>query len=93
LEERMGRRALTEAGRAMLDVLRQRGGGAFDVADAFTPLIEDRAALLERDRIREAIESLPASEGFLDRDAVMAAIDAVGPDERRPGELRGRQAS
>ncbi|HEY7735226.1 MAG TPA: hypothetical protein VH813_00380 [Candidatus Limnocylindrales bacterium] len=89
----MGRQALTEAGRAMLDVLRRRGGGAFDVADAFTPLIENRAALLERDRIREAIESLPTSGGLLDREAVLAAIEAAGPDEQKPGQLRGSRAS
>lgn len=70
----MGRQAATDAGRAMLDVLRQGTDGAYDVADAFTPLIEDRAALLERERIREAIESLPENRGLLERDAVLAAI-------------------
>jgi hypothetical protein len=72
----MGRQPVTEAGQAMLDVLRRHVDGAYEVADAFTPLIETRAAQAERRRILEAVSNLPTSQGTVDLSAVVAAIEA-----------------
>jgi hypothetical protein len=76
----MGRQPVTEAGQAMLDVLRRHADGAYEVADAFTPLIERRAAQTERRRILEAIARLPTRNGNVDLNAVLAAIEAANEE-------------
>jgi hypothetical protein len=73
----MARRAATRAGQAMLDVLRRRGDSVYDVADAFAPLIEDRAAQGERLRILEAVSNLPTRSGYVELEAVLRAIGKV----------------
>jgi hypothetical protein len=70
----MTRRPVTDAGQAMLDVLRNRADGAYDVADAFTPLIEKRAAQAERRRILEAIRRLPKTGPYVELRGILAAI-------------------
>jgi hypothetical protein len=49
----------------------------YDVADAFAPLIEDRAAQGERLRILEAVSNLPTRSGYVELEAVLRAIGKV----------------
>lgn len=69
----MAREPVTRAGQALLHVLRERDGVS-DVADAFAPLIEDRAAQAERVRILEAVLDLPTENGHVELQAVVRAI-------------------
>jgi hypothetical protein len=72
----MARQSVTRAGQAMLQVLRDRRG-VYDVADAFTPLIEARAAHGERLRILEAVSNLPSKGGYVELEAVLRTIGTV----------------
>jgi hypothetical protein len=85
----MGRQTVTRASQAMLHVLPHRRDGTYDVADAFMPLIEYRAAQGERVRILEAVLDLPVRGGYVELQAVLRAIGPVRlPDLQLPSRRR-----